>query len=57
VVEGVVGHETGISDPMAWLDEDVESARRALEEIVAYHATTWPLEAGDPNLDTDDGGS
>jgi acetoin utilization deacetylase AcuC-like enzyme len=57
VVEGVVGHETGIRDPMPWLDEDLESARRAVEEIVAYHAASWPLEGGDPKLDADDGGS
>lgn len=45
VLEGVSGVETGIDDPMAWMDEDVESARRGIDMIVDYHAANWPLDS------------
>lgn len=41
----MLGVETGIEDPIAWMDEDYESARRAIDEIVAHHAEYWPFEA------------
>jgi len=44
VMEGVLGVDTGIDDPMAWMDEDRDSAERALDRIVAFHADHWPVE-------------
>jgi hypothetical protein len=44
VLEGATGLETGVEDPMAWLAEDLDSARRRLEEAIEYHAAHWPLE-------------
>lgn len=44
VLEGALGAETGIEDPMAWMDEDLTSARRAIDRIVEYHSAHWPLE-------------
>lgn len=38
VLEGVLDVQTGIDDPFAWLDEDVESAQRAVDRIVAAFA-------------------
>jgi acetoin utilization deacetylase AcuC-like enzyme len=43
VLEGVLGVETGIEDPMAWMDEDLDSARRAIDEVAAAHADHWPV--------------
>jgi acetoin utilization deacetylase AcuC-like enzyme len=43
VLEGVLDIETGIRDPMAWMDEDLESARRAVDTVADHHATHWPL--------------
>ncbi|ADD07401.1 HdaI-type histone deacetylase (plasmid) [Natrialba magadii ATCC 43099] len=42
VLEGVLGVETGIDDPMAWMDEDYDSARRTIEDIATYHSEYWP---------------
>ena len=42
VLEGTLGVETGVEDPFAWLDEDVESARRAVDDAAAVHAASWP---------------
>ena len=41
VVEGVLGTETGIEDPYAWLKEDVSSARTAVDRAVEHHARHW----------------
>ncbi|MFC4248764.1 class II histone deacetylase [Natribaculum luteum] len=43
VLEGVLECETGIEDPMAWMDEDFDSARRAVDDVADYYATYWPL--------------
>jgi acetoin utilization deacetylase AcuC-like enzyme len=43
VLEGVLDHETGIDDPMAWMDEDLDSARRAVDDIADFHSAYWPL--------------
>ncbi len=43
VLEGAIGIETGVDDPMAWLDEDVDSTRRRLDDVVDYHAAHWSL--------------
>lgn len=45
VLEGILDIDTGIDDPMAWMDEDLESARRAIDSIADHHATHWPLNA------------
>ncbi len=42
VLEGVAGVETGIDDPMAWMDEDYDSAKRSIEAIADSHAEYWP---------------
>ncbi|WP_101295766.1 class II histone deacetylase [Halegenticoccus soli] len=42
VLEGALGIETGIEDPFAWLDEDVESARRAIDDVATAFADRWP---------------
>lgn len=42
VLEGVLGIDTNINDPMAWMDEDFESAERAIDEIVSAHSEDWP---------------
>ncbi|MFO7926000.1 MAG: class II histone deacetylase [Halobacteriota archaeon] len=43
VLEGVLDRGTGIEDPMAWMDEDFDSAERAVDEIVEYYDTYWNL--------------
>jgi acetoin utilization deacetylase AcuC-like enzyme len=53
VLEGVLEYETGIDDPMAWMDEDLDSARRAVDAVAAHHAAYWPLP--DPEIDTGGG--
>jgi len=45
VFEGVLGLESTIEDPFDWLDEDVDSTRRALTAIVDHYASYWPLES------------
>jgi acetoin utilization deacetylase AcuC-like enzyme len=42
VLEGILGIETGIEDPFAWLDEDIESARRAVTRISEQFVDDWP---------------
>lgn len=42
VLEGVLGTETGIEDPFAWLDEDVDSARRAIDGVAEGFVDLWP---------------
>jgi acetoin utilization deacetylase AcuC-like enzyme len=46
VAEGVLGTDTGVEDPMAWMDEDLDSARRAIDRIADYHDQHWPLATG-----------
>jgi acetoin utilization deacetylase AcuC-like enzyme len=46
VAEGVLGTDTGVEDPMAWMDEDLDSARRAIDRIADYHGRHWPLATG-----------
>lgn len=43
VLEGVLDRPTGINDPMAWMDEDFDSARRAIDDVADHYATYWPL--------------
>ena len=43
VLEGATGIETGVEDPLAWLAEDLDSARRRLDEAIEYHGAHWPL--------------
>jgi acetoin utilization deacetylase AcuC-like enzyme len=42
VLEGLVGEKTGIEDPFAWLDEDVDSAKRTVDDLAATLAADWP---------------
>jgi hypothetical protein len=42
VLEGVLGVSTGIEDPFAWLNEDADSARRTVDELVETFAGEWP---------------
>ncbi|MFB6210346.1 MAG: class II histone deacetylase [Halobacteriales archaeon] len=44
VLEGVLGVDTGIVDQAAWLDEDFEAARAAINEAIEFHAAEWPLD-------------
>jgi acetoin utilization deacetylase AcuC-like enzyme len=46
VAEGVLGTDTGVEDPMAWMDEDLDSARRAIDRIADYHGRHRPLATG-----------
>lgn len=43
-LEGVLDVETGVDDPMAWLEEDSDLVRSRLDEVVAAHAEYWPVE-------------
>ena len=43
VLEGLLGVETGVEDPFAWLDEDAESASRRLDDVVAHVGEWWAL--------------
>jgi acetoin utilization deacetylase AcuC-like enzyme len=43
VLEGVLGLESDVEDPFAWLDEDLESARRRIDDAVAYFEQWWRL--------------
>ena len=43
VLEGALGINTGIDDPMAWMDEDLDSAAAAIETAVEFHAEYWSL--------------
>jgi acetoin utilization deacetylase AcuC-like enzyme len=42
VLEGLVDADTGIEDPFAWLNEDADSARRAVDDLVDAFADDWP---------------
>lgn len=44
VLEGVLGVDTGVEDPFAWLDEDLRAARRTVDDVAATHAAHWPIE-------------
>lgn len=43
VLEGALGIDTGIDDPMAWMDEDLDSAAAAIETAAEFHADYWNL--------------
>lgn len=43
-LEGVLGVESEVEDPFAWLDEDFASAEARLAEIADAHAEWWGLE-------------
>lgn len=43
IVEGVLDIDAGVEDPFDWLDEDVTSTRRALDEVVEYYRRYWEL--------------
>ncbi|MXV60681.1 class II histone deacetylase [Natronorubrum sp. JWXQ-INN-674] len=43
-LEGVLGIDSEIDDPFAWLDEDFESAADRIAEIREYYADWWTLE-------------
>ncbi|WP_266081098.1 class II histone deacetylase [Haladaptatus caseinilyticus] len=45
VLEGSLGVETGIEDPFAWLDEDLQSARAAVTRIADRFTNDWPVVA------------
>jgi len=42
-LEGVLGLDSDVEDPFAWLGEDVDSARRRIDEVVAHYDRWWPL--------------
>jgi hypothetical protein len=44
VLERALGSETGIEDPLAWLDEDFSMIRPRLDEVVDAHREHWPVE-------------
>jgi len=46
VLEGALGHETGLEDPWGLLDEHEPPARAWIDEAAAAHADHWPLEGG-----------
>lgn len=37
VLEGVLDRPTGIEDPVAWMDEDVDSARRTIDDVAGHY--------------------
>lgn len=41
VVEGLLGVETGVEDPFAWLAEDTDSATRHVDAVVEEAAEWW----------------
>ncbi|QHS16053.1 class II histone deacetylase [haloarchaeon 3A1-DGR] len=45
VLEGALGIDSDVADPLAWIDEDVDSARRAVADAVDHHAEFWPTLA------------
>jgi acetoin utilization deacetylase AcuC-like enzyme len=45
VLEGAIGIDTGVEDPFAWLDEDIESAQRTVDRIADWFADDWPITA------------
>jgi acetoin utilization deacetylase AcuC-like enzyme len=42
VLEGVTGTDTGVEDPFAWLEEDADSARRAVDDLCETFGDDWP---------------
>ena len=42
-LEGALGLESDVSDPFAWLDEDVDSARDRVDDVASYYARWWEL--------------
>ena len=43
VLEGVLDQSTGIQDPMAWMDEDFDSARRTIDDVTDHYDSFWPV--------------
>lgn len=41
VFEGMLDVDTGVQDPFDWLDEDYDSAERALDAIATYQSRFW----------------
>lgn len=42
-LEGMLGVETGVADPMDWLDEDSDLLAGRLDDLVAAHTEHWPV--------------
>ena len=42
-LEGVLGLDSDVSDPFAWLDENVSAARDRVEEVASYYDRWWDL--------------
>lgn len=42
-LEGMLGVETGVDDPMQWLEEDSALLADRLDALVAAHADHWPV--------------
>jgi len=45
VLEGAIGHDTGVEDPWDLLDEHEPPAREWIDRAIDAHATHWPLES------------
>jgi acetoin utilization deacetylase AcuC-like enzyme len=43
-IEGILGIESTVSDPFAWLDEDEGSALETIESVVEHYERWWDLE-------------
>lgn len=43
VFEGMLGVDTGVDDPFDWLDEDIDSTRRALGDVADHYGAYWDL--------------
>ncbi len=43
-LEGIIGIDSDVADPFAWLDEDADSARRRVDEIVDHYSEWWDLD-------------
>jgi len=44
VLEGVLGRETGVEDPFAYIDGNTAAAERAVDEAIDAHREHWPLD-------------
>lgn len=42
-LEGVLGLDSDVTDPFAWLDENVDSARNRIHNVADYYSDWWEL--------------
>ena len=42
-LEGILGLDSDVTDPFAWLDENADSAKNRINEVVGYYSEWWEL--------------